>query len=378
MQPVYYAHSLKDKETHDWQLLSRHLREVANLAGDLGAPLGIGRVTTLAGLLHDLGKYNPAFQAYIAGHGSSVDHSTAGARLVGDMTDPKTVDKIAAELVAYAVAGHHVGLPDKQSSGPSSLDERLRGFVDTLDPVWRTEIAPETSDLLPKLAWVKGDTDKAAFQLALLGRMIFSCLVDADFRNTEQFYAEAEGRDVDRQWPALINVLPRLLARFDAHMDGMPASDESINRLRRHILIHVRGKANLTPGLFTLTVPTGGGKTLASLGFALDHARRYGHSRIIYAIPFTSIVEQIAGIFRQVLGDVVLEHHSAIDDDRRDGGDARTADSRDETIKLRRAMEDWSPPVVVTTNVQFFESLFASRTSRARKLHNIAGSIIIL
>ena len=286
MQPVYYAHSLKDKETHDWQLLSRHLREVANLAGDLGAPLGIGRVTTLAGLLHDLGKYNPAFQAYIAGHGSSVDHSTAGARLVGDMTDPKTVDKIAAELVAYAVAGHHVGLPDKQSSGPSSLDERLRGFVDTLDPVWRTEIAPETSDLLPKLAWVKGDTDKAAFQLALLGRMIFSCLVDADFRNTEQFYAEAEGRDVDRQWPALINVLPRLLARFDAHMDGMPASDESINRLRRHILIHVRGKANLTPGLFTLTVPTGGGKTLASLGFALDHARRYGHSRIIYAIPF--------------------------------------------------------------------------------------------
>jgi CRISPR-associated endonuclease/helicase Cas3 len=161
-------------------------------------------------------------------------------------------------------------------------------------------------------------------------------------------------------------------------MAGLAAPDTAIGRLRQGILAHVRSKAGLPPGLFTLTVPTGGGKTLASLGFALDHARRYGHARIIYAIPFTSIVDQTASIFRGVLGDVVLEHHSAIEDDRRDSGDARAADSRDEAIKLRRAMEDWSPPVVVTTNVQFFESLFASRTSRARKLHNIAGSVIIL
>lgn len=340
--------------------------------------MGIGRAARLAGLLHDLGKYNPAFQAYIARNGSSVDHSTAGARIVSEL-NLTGLDRVAVDLIAYAIAGHHTGLPDRQGGSPSSLNERLNGFVDVLDPVWKNELAPETMDLLPRLRWVQGNQDKAAFQLALLGRMIFSCLVDADYRNTEQFYAEVEGREVDRQWPTLAELLPGLQARFDAYMSAIPASNDTINLLRQHILVHARGKAALPPGLFTLTVPTGGGKTLTSLGFALDHARNHGLSRIIYAIPFTSIVDQTASIFRDVLGeDAVLEHHSAIDDERHNDGDVRMSDSRDQIRKLQRAMEDWAPAIVVTTNVQLFESLFASRASRARKLHNIAGSVIIL
>lgn len=144
-----------------------------------------------------------------------------------------------------------------------------------------------------------------------------------------------------------------------------------LNRLRSDILAYVRAGALAKPGLFTLTVPTGGGKTLASLGFALDHARAHGHSRIIYAIPFTSIVDQTAEIFRGILGNEnVMEHHSAIDEEK--------SDTRESGDKLKLAMEDWAAPVIVTTNVQLFESLFAARPSRARKVHNIANSIIIL
>jgi len=195
--------------------------------------------------------------------------------------------------------------------------------------------------------------------------------VDADYKDTEAFYDKLEGRKHDRDWPALSDILPDLRARFAAHMAGLPQGGE-LNPLRRDILAHIRNGAALSPGLFTLTVPTGGGKTLASLGFALDHAAAHGHRRIIYAIPYTSIIDQTAATFSEVFGDkgnLVLEHHSSIDEER-PGQQGRD--------KLRLAMEDWAAPVVVTTNVQLFESLFAARPSRARKLHNIAGSIIIL
>ena len=201
--------------------------------------------------------------------------------------------------------------------------------------------------------------------------MLFSCLVDADFRDTEAYYATLEGNEKDRDWPSLAEVLPQMLAAFDAHTASLSqkSAPGSINLVRREVLEHVRQNAAMAPGLFTLTVPTGGGKTLASLGFALDHAKLHDHCRIIYAIPFTSIIDQTAAIFRGILGpDHVLEHHSAIESDKDYAG-------RD---KLHLAMEDWAAPVVVTTNVQLFESLFSSRPGRARKVHNIAGSIIIL
>src|SRR5262249_25573918 len=167
----------------------------------------------------------------------------------------------------------------------------------------------------------------------------------------------------------------------DAYMAGILArrNDTPLARLRAGILSHARAKASLTPGVFTLDVPTGGGKTLASLGFALDHAKAHALDRIVYGIPFTSIIDQTAEIFRDVLGkDIVIEHHSAIEDARPDSKQPEQEGDRDLHDKMRLAMEDWAAPVIVTTNVQLFESLFANRTSRCRKLHNLVNAVIVL
>jgi CRISPR-associated endonuclease/helicase Cas3 len=280
-------------------------------------------------------------------------------------------------MIAYAIAGHHAGLPDG-IGGDSSLTDRIKKTVEPLDPVWRQEISPGAIDLMPAFRWER-DLSRLAFQLGFFGRMIFSCLVDADFRDTEVFYGRAEGKVVDRDWPTLPAIVDRLIAAFDDHMaeKRRAAADTEVNRLRAEILAHVRVGAGKPTGLFTFTVPTGGGKTLASLAFALDHAKRHGLDRIVYAIPFTSVIDQTAAIFREVLGgDVVLEHHSAIELDS-----ARKERDFDEGVsdaKLRLAMEDWAAPIVVTTNVQLFESLFSNRPSRCRKLHNLARSIIVL
>jgi CRISPR-associated endonuclease/helicase Cas3 len=389
---MHYAHSTNEESRANWQLLPEHLIGTADQAARFGQRIGLTKAARLAGLLHDLGKYTAEFQARLAGAKERVDHSTAGAAIVQQLAKTaKADDRLVAELIAYAIAGHHAGLPDKQGEFSSTLSSRVKGFSETLlDPVWRSELAPDVTGLLPGFCWVRENTDdptplkaavraKAAFQLAFLGRMIFSCLVDADFKDTEQFYARIEGREVDREWPALQSLLPTLVDAFDRHMNEKRNTQTPVNRLRAEILDHVRSRAGDTPGLFTLTVPTGGGKTLASLGFALDHARTHKHARIIYVIPFTAIIDQTAAIFRSVLGDdVVLEHHSAIEENR-GPRDPRDADStKADKDKLKLAMEDWAAPLVVTTNVQFFESLFAARTSRSRKLHNIAGSVIIL
>lgn len=252
----------------------------------MARPFGLAAAAYAAGLFHDLGKYSPDFQRRLNGALAPVDHSTAGARaMMGDLASGLH-DRLMAELIAYAIAGHHAGLPDRKSSGSGSLEERLQRPIPALDPVWQTELGESVRDLAPPFLDALRKEDHP-FSLSMIGRMIFSCLVDADFKDTEAFYARVENRTVDRDWPALKELLPGFLAAFDTHMQGLTQAQIPLNRLRSEILAHVRGKAGETPGLFTLTVPTGGGKTLASLGFALDHAQRHGHRRIIYAIPFT-------------------------------------------------------------------------------------------
>ena len=245
---------------------------------------------------------------------------------------------------------------------------RLDQFEDRVSPEISAATPVELTPLLPEIRARIRPGPTAGFDLSVLGRMLFSCLVDADFRDTEAYYDQLEGRKSARDWPELTDLLPELRAVFDGHMAQLNP-DTELNQLRAEVLAAIRAKASLPPGLFTLTVPTGGGKTLASLGFALDHAAQHGHRRIIYAIPYTSIIDQTAATFRTVLGNVVLEHHSAIDTEK------HHLEGRD---KARLAMEDWAAPLVVTTNVQLFESLFAARPSRCRKLHNIAGSVIVL
>ncbi|MFM2278398.1 MAG: hypothetical protein RLZZ444_629 [Pseudomonadota bacterium] len=375
----FYAHSLKDKPFQYWQGLVDHLLGVARGARKLGDPLGIGQLAFVAGLFHDLGKFNPEFQAYIAGAGTSVDHSTAGGQQLREILTG--ADAAAAEILAYAILGHHAGLPDRQNATEACFDARIEK-PSKIDPAWRSELAPHLAECLTGLGqqlvpFIARDADRRAFSLAFLGRMIFSCLVDADFKDTEDFYVSSGERAADRDWLDLKTLLPAFLDRFEAHMAevaGQIATAEAsrhLNDLRGQILTHVRAGAVGKPGFFTLTVPTGGGKTLASLGFALDHARMHGQRRIIFAIPFTSIIDQTAAIFRSVLGDEhVLEHHSNIDEEK--------FDAREQRDKLKLAMEDWAAPVIVTTNVQLFESLFSARPSRSRKLHNIANSVIVL
>ncbi|WP_428698289.1 CRISPR-associated endonuclease Cas3'' [Stappia sp.] len=377
---MFFAHSLPDKPESRWQPLADHLAEVSRLAARFAEPFGASRAATAAGLLHDLGKYNPQFLAYIrgqsTGQGKGPDHSTAGAREILNAF-PGGSDRLIAQLVAHAVAGHHAGLADWEGDG--GLSERLKKDLPPLDLAWQRELPPGLTVALERAFKPHPDKARLPFQLSVLGRMIFSCLVDADYLDTEAFYEAAEGRVPDRDWPLLAGFNEELCARFDAHMaqkqTNAPAND--LNRLRAGILTHARARAALPPGLFTLNVPTGGGKTLASLGFALDHARLHGLSRIVYAIPFTSVIEQTASVFRDVLGDeAILEHHSAIDEDRPGGG--RSDEGRNGRDKLRLAMENWAAPLVVTTNVQLFESLFAARPSRCRKLHNLAGAVIVL
>jgi CRISPR-associated endonuclease/helicase Cas3 len=371
---MFFAHSVQDLSADDWQILDAHLRAVSDFSSLRAAKFGAERLGALVGLFHDLGKYSDEFQDYINGRGSSPDHATAGAIEIQKLAAATGPDRLAALIGAYCIAGHHSGLPDWL--GERSLSERLKKELPALDPVWRRELAPEANGLFPKSFKPNDDKSRMAFQLAMLGRMVFSCLVDADFRDTECFY---EGKLDEREWSLLPAIVGDMIARFDAHMAGMTARDAPLNRLRADILVHARSKAPLPRNVFTLDVPTGGGKTLASLGFALDHARAHGMDRIVYGIPFTSIIDQTAEIFRTVLGDgVVLEHHSAVEDERHDRTPPEKEGEPDLAAKMRLAMEDWAAPVVVTTNVQLFESLFANRSSRCRKLHNLVNAVIIL
>lgn len=360
----YYAHTGNREDRSDWQLLSDHSENTAALAAERGAFLGLQATAHLAGLYHDFGKYDPAFDRVLNGGNIRVDHSTAGAALLYARAPAGL--RPCAEVIGYGILGHHAGLPDRRKAD-SSMERRLDTFRDPIAPEITAATSPDFGPVAQELRALMRP-GSPAFDLSVAARMVFSCLVDADFRDTEAHYARLNGTQPDRDWPALADLLPDWRRIFDAHMAGFN-HDGPINRLRAEILAHVRQGAAMAPGLFTLTVPTGGGKTLASLGFALDHAARHGHRRIIYAIPYTSIIDQAAGIFRGLFGDAVLEHHSAIDDMKTD------LKGRE---KLRLAMEDWAAPLVVTTNVQLFESLFAARPSRCRKLHNIAGSVIVL
>jgi CRISPR-associated endonuclease/helicase Cas3 len=346
------------------------------MAREFAAAFNAGVPAEVAGLLHDLGKYTKAFQARLHGNPQRVDHSTHGARVA--------VQRFGAmgQLLAYGIAGHHAGLANGVGDGARvALAKRLMADLPPLEPAWEGEIAlPARLDapggFVPYGNGFRESKARASFQFAFLARMLFSCLVDADFIDTERFYLRIEGAAGHRKpgTPSLASLREQL----DIHLAGFAANSE-VNRLRARVLAHVRAQATLDPGLFSLTVPTGGGKTLTSLAFALDHALRYGLHRVVFVIPFTSIIEQNARVFRRALGPLgaaaVLEHHSAFIEPPPTKDDPEKYQAQQ---KLKLAMENWDAPIVVTTAVQFFESLFAARPSRCRKLHNIAESVVVL
>lgn len=382
----YFAHSGNDKNKSDWQLLKDHLCRVALVAEINAQYFKAAKLPYLAGLLHDLGKYSRDFQARLEGTASKVDHATAGAKIASEILPNEKFSNFPFyKFVAYAIAGHHAGLANgiDEGDGRRALKDRLNLQVGKDLPLldseaWQSELVlPPIETLIPEIS-PNPNADLQGFQFAFLIRMIFSCLVDADFIDTDKFYRHLEGKPLLRgDYPQL----PELKIQFDqALADKIKSTDQTqtINQLRKEILDTARIKAKLSPGLFTLTVPTGGGKTFSSMAFALDHALAHNMRRVIYVIPFTSIIEQNAKVFREAFGDLgelaVLEHHSNFDDSKIKGVEG-IEETRD---KLKLAMENWDMPVVVTTAVQFLESLFADRPSRCRKLHNITGSVIIL
>jgi CRISPR-associated endonuclease/helicase Cas3 len=226
---MHFAHSTKNTDRSDWHPLVDHLKEVAKLAAERGNKFGAPLAAALAGCLHDLGKYTEAFQLYIQGRGPSPDHSTAGARIALDLArSGATPDRLIADLIAYVVAGHHAGLPDRRM-GTASLDSRVtQKIIEPLDPIWTNEVVLTVSGIFPGNFHWHPDKARHAFQLAMLGRMIFSCLIDADRIDTECFYAKTESLVIDRDWPSLPDIVERLIAFFNAHMAGMK-SDTAIN-----------------------------------------------------------------------------------------------------------------------------------------------------
>ncbi len=361
----YYAHSLEGRPLKEWQKLEDHLRQTAEMAREFAAGFESGDWAAAAGFLHDIGKAAPEFQAYLAHEnglddvgydgagGGRVNHSSAGAAFAEDV-----MKAIPGRTLAYLAAGHHAGLPDwfSDPTGNAALSVRLAEGRENLKRI-RAAVEVWSSGCRPP---AKAPPFVCPNNYHFWVRMLYSCLVDADFLDTETFMRAVRN-------PGFAS-LDELRKRLDRHMAAKMANCEGtpVNLARRDVLAACRKAANETPGLYSLTVPTGGGKTLSGMAFALDHAIRHGKRRVIYVIPYTSIIEQTAAVLRNIFGDDnVVEHHSNLDPEK-------------ETERSRLASENWDAPIVVTTNVQCFESLYSAKPSRCRKLHNIVSSVVIL
>jgi CRISPR-associated endonuclease/helicase Cas3 len=392
-----YAHTLDGKQPSDWEPLFTpfgdaadlcqrancqkcqhlapdhgHLNKVAfwtaKFAAEMFAPNSTERKSAwdwgyLAGLWHDLGKFSTEFQERLKGAPLPVDHSTAGARHIAEFQP-------FGPLISYLIAGHHAGLAD---GNELFFGDRSKKTL----PDWliNAQVSGIPLDLAlhnPPLIRPNAGNDAMAFML----RFLFSCLVDADFLATEAFMNQDQAK-LRPDWPD--DIISKMLPVLEYHLTTKFANSEEtlVNQARESVRQACFSAASHAPGFFSLTVPTGGGKTLSSLLFALRHAHLHGHRRVIYVIPFTSIIRQNADVFREALAslskelgrEIVLEHHSKFE--------PKPSSEDNEQDRHRLGSENWDAPIIVTTNVQFFESLFANRTSTCRKLHRIARSVII-
>ena len=369
-----YAHS-KNAEGKR-QPLADHLRNVAALARERARPFGGGDLAFLAGVWHDAGKADPEWQRYLReseagtrGRGTGPDHKCTGVLLAEENDHPW--------YVGHLIHAHHGGLGDPQTGYRTWLNEKriLPGPSRALDAL-RLELPDLLDQPSPGIPpHVQNDPLAAEFFL----RMTYSALVDADSLDTE---AHRLGGAPSSRGGVI--TLAELWRRYEAFLASeSPAPDTDVNRIRREVHESCLRAATDPPGIFRLAVPTGGGKTRSAMAFALRHGIEHGMRRVIVAVPFTTITQQTAGVYRRIFeqglhdaGRVVLEHHSAGVE-----GDGRTNDDDSpapDAVWQRLAAENWDATVVVTTTVQLFESLFSNRRSKTQKLHNLAGSVIIL
>jgi len=353
--------------------LEDHLTDVARFAKTSATNFSGQDWIAAASLLHDMGKGSDAFQnkiklksgydpqAHIKDGEGQAPHSTHGAAWAYQEWGPQI-----GKVLAYLIAGHHGGLPDwAHTIGVGgNLEYRLKPDEISKLPKLSDEFVTEITNTLQMPGTIPEFISKGEYEhFHLWIRILYSCLVDADFLDTERFMNQ-EKFDT-RGKHSSMEVLKKI---FDAHMAGLvkKAPKTPVNKIRAEILAQCIQQAKHEPGLFSLTVPTGGGKTLSSMAFALEHAVRHNKDRIIMVIPYTSIIEQTAKTYEEIFhGENVIEHHSSLDPDK-------------ETLQSRLATENWDAPIIVTTSVQFFESLFAARSSACRKLHNITNSVVII
>lgn len=375
-----YAHTGSDlDDASTWQTLSEHANEVARRAEAFAEKFGMGLWGRALGLLHDAGKASAGFRKRLEG-GKPVDHSTAGAKIA--------VDRYGAGgwFMAYALIGHHGGAPNGKVWSECSrsqsaflrtpLKNRLESEIESYDAFFELM---ETGEIdLPDIVQLGApmrpgrtfeSTARKAFSVFVLEHFLYSSLVDSDYLDTERFMTPETSEA--REARELAN-MEELLAKLESHMADLmeKAGDTPVNRARRSVYEDCLATAVQPSGLYTMTVPTGGGKTLSSMAFGLRHAVEQGMERVIVAIPYTSIVEQTAATLKAIFGaENVLEHHSNYD--------FRDLDD-EEKAKQRLAIQNWDAPIVVTTNVQLFESLFSNKPGKSRKVHNMARSVIIL
>lgn len=393
------------------QSVEEHLLGVSLVAQSLAAKIGLPQQGALIGLLHDLGKYSEEFQIYLKsavdlidqdeddyvdakGKKGKVDHSTAGAQLIWQTFSGRgKFGPLVGQMMSLCIASHHSGLIDCLSSDTGSFGEdcftkrigkpedrsHFREAMAKCDPAVEArfhelENNPELIDgVLQSLRRIaeqernRGDEQIVRFKVGLLVRFLFSCLIDADRIDSADF---ERPRAAKRRRHGQYGDWSILISRLENHLEGFVAK-HSIDTLRCDISQHCRDKAQQGKGIYTLTVPTGGGKTLASLRFALHHAAKHHMERIIYAIPFTSIIDQNADVVRRILephgvegGSVVLEHHSNLTPE-------------EENWKTKMLVENWDAPVIYTTNVQMLETLFGAGTRGARRMHQLANALLI-
>lgn len=349
----YLAHI---NENGKEQLVKEHLENTARLCGKFAESFGAYDEGYCCGLLHDIGKYSMKFQERIRGSEEKVDHATAGAKLCWDK-------KGMYQFLSYCIAGHHAGLPDTGGVSDTGTRGTMIGRTKKKIEDYQAYTREIELPILGNPPFQPGKSENMDFFFSMFIRMLYSCLVDADYLDTELFMNN--GESIRNQGESIDILCERLEKHITGWLDN--GDLDTINGRRTEILKHCIEMGSAQKGLFRLTVPTGGGKTIASLAFALQHAKVHRMDRVIYVIPYTSIIEQNAKVFADILGkENVLENHCNID-----------YESDEELKPMQLAAENWDKPVVVTTNVQFFESLFSNKSSKCRKLHNIANSVII-
>lgn len=357
----------------DWHYLDDHSLEVARLASEFAEPFGAQDVARWLGLLHDAGKAHPDFQEYLRRNflepkkkHKSVDHKTTGATALSSARD-----------LPQVLLGHHGGLNDLEK-----VATRLRGFGtnerDRFEVAWKRFSALGIIPLgspPPTPEWAMATPQTHEFYL----RMVFSCLVDADALDTEHHWTQDASDTRTLETPAILELWSRFQenqAALVGRVADSPDAVSIVNNVRSGVYQACLAHASLPPGFFRLTVPTGGGKTRSATAFALRHAIEHQMHRIIYSVPFLTITEQTVDVLREAVGDdrAVLEHHSSIEPDY----DSQTGEETVDERWRQLASENWDAPIVVTTTVQLFESLFGRKTRQCRKLHNIARSVVIL